>query len=103
MYDRAILEQEGIKDDYHYHTAWYDPSMRYNAVKNRQIAEELAAAIGEGQIRPWLQPIVDREGKTVGAEALVRWIHPEEGIRSPGTFIPVLEKNGMIADLDLCI
>ena len=103
MYDRAVLALEGIKDDHHYHTAWYDPSMRYNAVKNRQIAEELAAAIGDGQIRPWLQPIVDREGKTIGAEALVRWIHPEEGIRSPGVFIPVLEKNGMIADLDRCI
>ena len=103
MYDRAVLALEGIKDDYHYHTAWYKPSMRASVVKNRQITEELAAAIGEGQIRPWLQPIVDREGKAIGAEALVRWIHPKEGIRSPGVFIPVLEKNGMIADLDRCI
>ena len=103
MYDRAVLALEGIKDDYHYHTAWYDPSMRYSVVINKQISEELAAAIGEGQIRPWLQPIMNREGKAVGAEALVRWIHPEEGIRSPGAFIPVLEKNGMIADLDRCI
>ena len=103
MYDRAVLALEGIKDDYHYHTAWYDPSMRYSVVINKQISEELAAAIGEGQIRPWLQPIMNREGKAVGAEALVRWIHPEQGIRSPGDFIPVLEKNGMIADLDRCI
>lgn len=103
MYDRAVLALEGIKDDYHYHTAWYKPSMRDSVVKNRQITEELAAAIEDGQIRPWLQPIVDREGKAIGAEALVRWIHPKEGIRSPGLFIPVLEKNGMIADLDRCI
>ena len=103
MYDRAVLALEGIKEDYHYHTAWYDPSMRYSVVINKQISEELAAAIGEGQIRPWLQPIMNREGKAVGAEALVRWIHPEKGIRSPGDFIPVLEKNGMIADLDRCI
>ena len=103
MYDRAVLALEGIKDDYHYHTAWYDPSMRYSVVINKQISEELAAAIGEGQIRPWLQPIMNREGKAVGAEALVRWIHPEKGIRSPCDFIPVLEKNGMIADLDRCI
>ena len=100
MYDRAVLALEGIKDDYHYHTAWYKSSMRDNIVRNRQISEGLGAAIAEGQIRPWLQPIVDREGNTIGAEALVRWIHPEEGIRSPGIFIPVLEKNGMIADLD---
>ena len=100
MYDRAVLALEGIKDDYHYHTAWYEPSMRDNVVRNRQISEELAAALAEGQIRPWLQPIVDREGKAIGAEALVRWIHPEEGNRSPGVFIPLLEKNGMIAELD---
>ena len=103
MYDRAVLALEGIKDDYHYHTAWYEASMRENVVRNKRISEELTAAIAEGQIRPWLQPIVDREGKAIGAEALVRWIHPEEGIRSPAVFIPVLEKNGMIADLDRCI
>ena len=100
MYDRAVLALEGIKDNYHYHTAWYDSAMRDSVVKNKQIAEELASALEGGQIRPWLQPIVDREGKTIGSEALVRWIHPEEGIRSPAVFIPVLEKNGMIADLD---
>ena len=103
MYDRAVLALEGIKDDYHYHTAWYEPYMRENAVRNRRIAEELTAAIADGQIRPWLQPIVDREGNTVGAEALARWIHPVEGIRFPGDCVPVLEKNGMIADLDRCI
>ena len=103
MYDRAVLALEGIKDDYHYHTAWFDNSMRDSVVRNRQIAEELSAAIETGQIRPWLQPIVDREGKTIGAEALVRWINPKEGIRPPGAFIPILEKNGMIADLDCFI
>ena len=43
---------------------------------------------------------MDREGKTIGAEALVRWIHPEEDIRPPFSFIPVFEKNGMIAEVD---
>lgn len=103
MFDRAVLAMEGIKDDYHYHTAWYNPSMRDHVVRNRQISEELVTALKDGQIRPWLQPIVSREGKIVGAEALVRWIHPEEGIRQPGSFIPVFEKNGMIADVDRCI
>ena len=103
MYDRARLALEGIKNDYHYHTAWYDPSMRDKVVKNRQISEELAVALKDGLIRPWLQPIVDREGSVVGAEALVRWIHPTEGIRSPSSFIPVFEKNGMIAEVDRSI
>ena len=100
MYDRAVFALEGIKDDYHYHTAWYEPSMREQVMRNRQISEELGAALEKGQIVPWLQPIVDRAGKIIGAEVLVRWIHPEEGIRSPISFIPMFEKNGMIADVD---
>ncbi len=103
MYDRAMLAAESIKDDYHFHIAWYDESMRENVLRNRLISGELSAALKDEMIRPWLQPIVSREGKTIGAEALVRWIHPEEGIRVPFSFIPVFEKNGMIADVDLCI
>ena len=103
LYDRAMLAVESIKDDYHFHIAWYDESMRDKVVWNRLISGELNTALEKEMIRPWLQPIVDREGKTVGAEALVRWIHPEEGVRAPFSFIPVFEKNGMIADVDLYI
>ena len=39
----------------------------------------------------------------VGAEALVRWQHPEKGLISPGLFIPVFEKNGFITQLDLYV
>ena len=100
MYDRAMLAMENIKDDYRFHVLWYNDSMREKVVWNQRISGELNAALEAGQIRPWLQPIIDREGRTVGAEALVRWVHPEEGVRPPNTFIPVFEKNGMIADVD---
>ena len=103
IYDRAQLAVDTVRDGYYTCTAWYDEAMRDLAVRNRQYSEELKEAISQGQIRPWLQPIVDRDGKTIGAEALVRWIHPQEGMRMPGSFIPLFEKNGMIADLDLCI
>lgn len=103
MFDRATLAVESIKDDYHFHIAWFDETMRERVLRNRLISGELHAALEDGLIRPWLQPIVDREGRTIGAEALVRWIHPEEGIRGPFAFIPVFEKNGMIADVDLFI
>ena len=52
------------------------------------------------QLRPYLQPITDRSGTVVGAEALARWIHPEKGFMPPYMFIPVFEKNGMIAEVD---
>ena len=100
MFDRAMLAMENIKDDYHFHVLWYDDSMRERALWNRRISGELSGALETGEIRPWLQPIMDREGKAVGAEALVRWIHPEEGFRPPNAFIPVFEKNGMIAEVD---
>lgn len=103
MYDRAQLAVDSVRDGYYTCTAWYDEAMRDLAVRNRQYSEELKDAIANGQIRPWLQPIVDRAGKTIGAEALVRWMHPLEGMRLPGSFIPLFEKNGMIADLDRCI
>ena len=100
MYDRAMLAVESIKDDYHFYIAWYDESMRDKVVWNRLISSELGAALKDGLIHPWLQPIVDSEEKPVGAEALVRWVLPDEGIRAPLSFIPVFEKNGMIAELD---
>ena len=100
MYDRAMLALESIKDEYHFHIAWYDDSMREKVVWNRLISGELNAALEENLIRPWLQPIVDRDGKTVGAEALVRWVQKDADVRAPYSFIPVFEKNGMIAEVD---
>ena len=100
MYDWAMLALESIKDDYHFHIAWYDDSMREKVVWNRLISGELGSALQENLIRPWLQPIVDRDGKTVGAEALVRWVQKDNDVRAPYSFIPVFEKNGMIAEVD---
>lgn len=47
-----------------------------------------------------MQPQMNRDAKMLGAEALVRWIHPEKGQIMPGDFIPVFEKNGLISDID---
>ena len=47
-----------------------------------------------------MKPIVDREGKVVGAEALVRWIHPINGFMPPFKFVPLFEKNGLIVEVD---
>ena len=101
MFDRAHMAVSTVKEEYHTITAWYDEEMRDQVLWNRRISGELKEALWQGQIRPWLQPIVDRNGETVGAEALVRWVHPKDGIRPPSSFIPVFERNGMIADVDL--
>ena len=82
------------------HIAAYDNKLREKALWDQQITADLAEAIATRQIRPYLQPITDRSGKVVGAEALARWIHPQHGFMSPAVFIPLLEKNGLIVEVD---
>ncbi len=100
MLDRAHLALSTIETEYQKHIAWYDDTMRRRILWAQQITAELPDALSEGQIRPYLQPIVDGGGRPVGAEALVRWNHPEKGFLSPAAFIPVFEENGMIAQVD---
>ena len=100
MFDRAFMAIASIKNDFQKHIALYDSSMREEAIWSQRISNQLEEAIRDGQIRPYLQPLVNANGKIVGAEILARWVHPEEGFLSPARFIPVFEKNGMIATLD---
>nr|WP_163438144.1 EAL domain-containing protein [Fibrobacter succinogenes] len=100
MFDRAHLAQTSIKNEYNTHIALYDDKMRDQVLWGQKISTELEDAIKKRQIVPYLQPIVDNKGTIIGAEALVRWLHPTEGFLPPFTFIPLFEKNGMIADVD---
>lgn len=62
-----------------------------------QLESDLRHGVDEGQFVIFLQPIVDLAwNRVTGAEALVRWVHPELGTRSPGEFIRVAEETGLI-------
>ena len=100
MFDRARMAVNTIKNDYQIFIAYYDEAMRNQVLWDQHISSELSSAIANKDIVPYLQPIVDANGNTVGAEALVRWIHPQLGFLSPAKFVPVFEKNGMIAEVD---
>ena len=100
MFDRANMALKSIKNEYNLRLAVYDDTIRDSALWDQRIAGELKEAIESRQIRPYLQAIVDGTGCVVGAEALVRWIHPTEGFLAPYRFIPTFEKNGMIAQVD---
>ena len=100
MFDRAHMALDSIKDKFSTHVAFYDDAMRRRVLWSQRMTAELEQAIRERQIRPYLQAIVDCDGKVAGAEALVRWVHPTEGFLTPDRFIPILEKNGMIAQVD---
>ncbi len=63
---------------------------------------DLYAALLEQQFVPYFQPRVNLEdGRLVGAEALVRWQHPNKGLLSPGDFLPVAKTAGLISRIDL--
>ena len=100
MFDRAFIAIAGIKNDAEKRIAFYEESSRDEMLWDQKVTEQLDNAILTGQIVPYLQAQVSREGKVVGAEVLVRWIHPDEGFMPPGKFLGVLEKNGMIAKID---
>ena len=100
FFDSARLATTVISDNYHNKVVFYDDKLRSDAVHDQLISNQLKEAIETKQVRPYLQPIVDSQGLLAGAEALVRWIHPEEGFMSPGQFIPVFERNGLISYVD---
>ncbi len=75
----------------------FDPAMRLSATKHLEFRSELGNAIEQGQLRLVFQPQVNlRSGEVIGAEALVRWRHPERGDVSPVEFIPIAERSGLI-------
>jgi diguanylate cyclase (GGDEF)-like protein len=83
--------------------AWatYTPGMSTEVRERLVIESRLHRAVAEDELRLLYQPIVDlRDGRLVGAEALVRWQHPELGEIAPDRFLPVAEVAGVIARID---
>lgn len=103
MCDRARMAISTIKGDYHKRIAYYDNELRDGILHEQELIRDLNEAIRQEQIRMYLQPQVAADGRLLGAEALVRWNHPRKGPISPGDFIPLFEKNGLISDVDLYI
>jgi diguanylate cyclase (GGDEF)-like protein len=78
----------------------YRPEMMRNAEAHKIIENELREAIGKGQFELYYQPIIDVRTQTAcGAEALVRWRHPQRGLVGPEEFIPIAETSGLIMPL----
>ena len=101
MYDRAVLAEESIKGRYDVCVAVYHDDMRKQMLREQEIVGEMRAALASGQFEAWYQPQYNHtSGALIGAEALVRWKHPEKGIIPPNDFIPVFERNGFIYEMD---
>lgn len=101
MCDRAFLALRSTKGDYSTREAHYDESMRSALVEEQDIVGEMGRALEKGQFVIYLQPQYNYAVHAIsGAEALVRWAHPEKGLIPPDKFIPAFERNGFISRLD---
>lgn len=101
MCDRALLVVDSVKGMYNKYIAVYNEELREKLLREKKITDVMATALEEGQFIVYLQPKYSlNDNRIIGAEALVRWIHPEWGFMSPGEFIPLFEKNDFISYLD---
>lgn len=92
--DAAMYHAKGAgKNGY----SFFDVSMNTNARKQLQLLQDLRQALEHKQFRLHYQPKFDAStGKPVGAEALLRWEHPQQGLLLPEFFIELAEKTGLI-------
>jgi len=82
----------------------YDPSLDPAGAERLQLVSQLQAAIRDHQIVVHYQPIFClRTGVVQGAEALVRWQHPQRGLLAPGAFVPAVERTALIVPLTMAV
>ncbi|WP_028620610.1 putative bifunctional diguanylate cyclase/phosphodiesterase [Pseudomonas sp. Ant30-3] len=92
--DAAMYHAKGAgKNGY----SFFDASMNSNARKQLQLLQDLRTALDQCQFSLYYQPKFDASnGRPVGAEALLRWVHPTQGMLLPDKFIDLAEKTGLI-------
>lgn len=101
LYNNSLLACEVIKDEAENKIAVYDIEMNKRKLWERKVEDDMDRALANREFKVYLQPKVSSAEETLaGAEALVRWIHPEEGFIPPNRFIPIFEQNGFIVKLD---
>lgn len=104
MCDRAQIAVKQIKGQYVTEIYFYDDSLRKQLLMEQRITDDMESALREGQFQVYFQPKYDIFSESLsGAEALIRWIHPQNGMMSPAEFIPVFENNGFITEVDMFV
>ncbi|MBQ9765147.1 MAG: EAL domain-containing protein [Lachnospiraceae bacterium] len=101
MKDRALIAKSTIKKDVINYYVFFSDEVGNEIVMEQDIEKNMHTALKEKQFEVYLQPKVELSTeKLMGAEALIRWRHPEKGLIGPDNFVPIFEKNGFIIQLD---
>ncbi len=104
MCDRAGTACQNIRDNMVKQFSFYSEEEAERDREELMLVREMVKAVQGGQFHIVLQPIFDvKTERPVSAEALVRWKHPEKGVISPGIFVPLFEKSGLISRLDMFV
>ena len=96
MRDADVALQEAKARGPNNAKAW-EPALTSTVGRRLELLDQLRAALDENQFVLHYQPILElNTGRVVGAEALLRWNHPRDGLVAPAAFLPVLEESGLI-------
>ena len=91
--DAAMYKAKGAGSN---EIRFFLPSMQKAADERLRLTTDIRRALQNDEFAVWYQPQVDEAGVIVGAEALIRWHHPERGLIPPGTFLTIAEETGLM-------
>lgn len=98
--DEALYEAKRGRNE----CCFFDDELRAKTLRRSSVIDEIRNALARGDFVPYMQPQVSlRDGSIIGAEALVRWKHPEEGLITPAKFLPLAGDVGLLDSIDAAI
>ena len=101
LYNNAVLACDMLGEEAESRIVFFNVEMNKRRLWERRVEDDMHAALANHEFQVYLQPKISTVKETLaGAEALVRWIHPQEGFIPPNRFIPIFERNGFILKLD---
>lgn len=102
--DHAHYAKDSRQRAHHNTYFYFSDDIMARVREEKNLEESMGGSLANGDFIPYFQPKVDMTtGELVGAEALVRWRHPERGLIPPGVFIPLFERNAFITKIDFHI